>query len=226
MALTFGTTDQAAVTHGVKVLVYGKAGVGKTTLCATAPAPIILSAESGLLALRRVRIPYIEIKNIQDLKDAFRWCTEAREASQFQTICLDSLSEIAEVILANSKQTVKDPRQAYQELMDRMMETVRGFRDAVGKHVYMSAKMASNKEEGTGVTMFGPAMPGNKVGPALPYLFDEVFHLGMGKTPEGADFRFLRTQPDFQYDAKDRSGMLDVLEQPNLTHVFNKILGG
>ena len=51
MALKFTTTNQAAQLHGVKALVYGPSGAGKTTLCATAPAPIIISAEAGLLSL-------------------------------------------------------------------------------------------------------------------------------------------------------------------------------
>ena len=68
-------------------------------------------------------------------------------------------------------------------------------------------------------------MPGSKLGPQLPYLFDEVFRLGKNKTPQGVSYRFLQTDGDLQYVAKDRSGLLEELEPANLTHVFNKILG-
>ena len=67
-------------------------------------------------------------------------------------------------------------------------------------------------------------MPGAKLGGQLPYLFDEVFRLNIGRTPEGVEYRYLQTRPDFQSDAKDRSGCLDAMEQPNLTAVINKIL--
>ena len=40
----------------------------------------------------------------------------------------------------------------------------------------------------------------------------------------GIEYRYLRTHPDIQSEAKDRSGVLDVLEPPDLTHIFNKIL--
>jgi len=69
----------------------------------------------------------------------------------------------------------------------------------------------------------GPAMPGNKLGPKLCYYFDFVMRLGLNKAPDGESYRFLQTQPDLQYEAKDRSGMLDPVEQPNLTHIFNKV---
>lgn len=52
MALKWTTTDRASISQGVKMLVYGASGSGKTGLCATLPAPLIISAEGGLLRLR------------------------------------------------------------------------------------------------------------------------------------------------------------------------------
>lgn len=224
--LQFTTTRQAATNHGIKVLVYGRAGVGKTTLCATAPTPIIFSAESGVLSLRGHDIPMAEINSIEQLTEAHRWCLQSSEAKGFDTICLDSITEIGEVVLANAKKQVKDPRQAYGELIEKMQTTIKAFRDLPQKHVYMAAKMEPMKDELTGVVRYGPAMPGSKLGQQLPYLFDEVFRLDIGKTPDGTQYRFLQTQPDLQYEAKDRSGALDPVEYPDLTHVFNKILQG
>lgn len=225
MALAFTTTDQAAALHGVKILTFGRAGVGKTTLCATAPSPIILSAESGLLSLRQHSIPVILIRTVQDLVEVHRWCEQSAEANPFQTVCLDSITEIGEVVLSNAKLQVKDPRQAYGELIEKMTATIKGFRDLRNKHVYMAAKLELVKDDTTGISRYQPGMPGSKLGPALPYLFDEVFHLGIGKTTDGTEYRFLQTHPDMQYDAKDRSGALDPIEPPDLTHVINKILG-
>lgn len=224
--LQFTTTDQAAAIQGIKVLIYGRAGMGKTTLCATAPRPLILSAESGLLSLRRHQIPVATIRTVDDLTEAHRWCMQSNEAKGFDTICIDSISEIGEVVLANAKKQVKDPRQAYGELIEKMMNAIKAFRDLPMKHVYMAAKMEPSKDEMTGIIKYGPSMPGSKLGPQLPYLFDEVFRLDIGKTPQGEEYRFLQTQPDLQHEAKDRSGCLAAVEKPDLTHVFNKILQG
>lgn len=207
------------------MLIYGTSGVGKTTLCATAPQPIILSAEAGLLSLRKFQIPVIEIRTVDDLTEAHRWCQQAAEARQFSTVCIDSITEIGEVVLANAKRQVKDSRQAYGELIEKMMTTIKAFRDLQGKHVYMAAKAEPVKDEMTGVVRYMASMPGSKLGPQLPYLFDEVFRLGINKTPQGEQYRFLQTQPDLQYDAKDRSGALDPIEPPDLNHVISKILG-
>lgn len=219
------SSRELSALHGIKVLVYGGAGVGKTRLVATAPAPVLISAESGLLSLRQFDIPVWPVQSFADLYAAYNFLTQSTEAKQFATICLDSISEIGEVCLSEAKKRNKDPRQAYGELIDSMLLLVKGFRDLPNKHVYVSAKMEHYKDEVSGVVKNQPHMPGQQLGPALPYIFDEVFHMGIAKDDKGADYRYLRTQPDFQYEAKDRSGALDAFEQPDLTHIFSKIIG-
>jgi phage nucleotide-binding protein len=226
MGLILTSTKNASNDRGIKSLIYGKAGAGKTFLASTAPDPLMLSAEAGVLSLRHHDITMLEIATIQDLVDAHAWLEGSAEARQtYQTIFIDSISEIGEVVLANAKKQVKDPRQAYGELIEKMMMLIRAFRDLSGFNVVMIAKQEPVKDEMTGVVVYSPSMPGVKLGNQLPYLFDEVFRLGIGKTKEGVEYRFLQTQPDMQYEAKDRSGALDAIEQPDLTHIFNKIRG-
>ena len=184
MAVHITTTQQAAQLHGIKCLVYGKSGAGKTKLAATAPAPIILSAESGILSLREYQIPMIQIRTVAELTEAHQWAQNSAEARQFATIYIDSISEIGEVVLANAKAQVKDPRQAYGELIEKMMMTIKAFRDLPGKNVVMAAKQEPIKDEMTGIVQYGPSMPGSKLGPQLPYLFDEVFRLVLGIVSE------------------------------------------
>lgn len=242
MAIEWSTSAKENVAHGVKVLVWGDSGLGKTVLCATAPTPIIISAEQGLLSLNKqnlqkiwtpaqgmpinLDIPVIKVRTVLDVKEAYDWVATSPHAAGFQTVCIDSITEIAETVLANAKATVKDPRQAYGELLTQMETVIKMFRDLPGKNVYMSAKMEPQKDELTGMTRYGPAMPGSKLGPKLPYYFDEVFQLAINKTPDGKEFRYLRTRADLQNVAKDRSGTLDAMEMPHLTNVFNKILQG
>ena len=242
MAISLVSANQLATTNGVKLMIYARAGFGKTLLTATAPAPVLISAESGVLSLARANIekvfgvgtagitydiPVIEVRTIKDLQEAELWCRTSAEARQFLTPCIDSITEIGEVVLANAKGQVKDPRQAYGELLEQMTTTIKAFRDLQGKNVYMSAKEARVKDEISGSFLCGPSMPGSKLGPALPYYFDEVFHLGVAKDHVNqTEYRYLRTQPDFSYDAKDRSGMLDPVEMPHLGYIFHKIMNG
>ena len=219
------TTNQVSLAAGIKGLIYGPPGVGKTVLASTAPEPIILSAESGLLSLRHLNLPVIVIKTLEDLQQARQWC-QSTQAASFYTIYLDSLSEIAEAIVLDGKSRHRDPRKAYGEVLDKVMAEVKAFKNIVGKAVIMTAKMEPFKDGMTGAIKYGPSMPGTKLGPLLPYEFDEVFSMGIGQDPTTKqNYRYLQTQPDLQYTAKDRSGALESYEIPDLTHVFTKILG-
>jgi len=221
--LNITTTDQINLANGIKALVYGRSGIGKTRLCATAPGPIIVSAENGLLSLRDQSVPAIEIRTLDDLNRALDYLMGAGGAA-FHTIAIDSISDIAEKVLANAKAGTKDGRKAYGDLADQMWDTIRAFRDIRGKCVVMVAKAQYVKDETTGITRWAPAMPGKTLTQGLAYQFDEVFHLGSYKGA-GGEFIALQTKTDLQYEAKDRSGALDFYEYPDLTAVFNKIYG-
>ena len=223
MAINVKTTGSLAA-NGVKVLVYGQAGAGKTSLIKTLPNPIVLSAEGGLLSIQDADLPYIEISDMATLQEAYKWLTESADAKGFQSVALDSISEIAEVVLNAEKKATKDPRQAYGAMQEQMADIIRAFRDIGGKNVYMSAKLEKTQDE-MGRVLYAPSMPGNKTGQALPYFFDEVLALRVEKDAEGNTQRALMCDSDGLWLAKDRSGKLAAWEAPDLGAIIAKIGG-
>ncbi len=223
MAIKLSTTRNAA-SNGVKVLCHGPSGSGKTRLCATTGAStLIISAEAGLLSLREVDIPVLEVASLADVHEAYQYVAASAEGQQFEWVCLDSISEIGEVVLSSEKRATADPRKAYGAMQDQMYELIRAFRDLKGRNVYFSAKQSKQKDEATGAVLYGPSMPGQQLPQGLPYLFDEVFSLRVVTDNDGNTQRWLQTQRDFQYEAKDRSGALDAYELPDLGAVAAKI---
>jgi hypothetical protein len=223
MAIQLKRTKEATA-QAVKLLVYGQAGAGKTSLIPTLPKPVILSAEGGLLSIADTNLPFIEITSMDDLREAYKWLTSSTEAAEFESVALDSISEIAEVVLNAEKKINKDPRAAYGAMQEQMADIIRGFRDLPGKHVYMSAKLEKTQDE-MGRVLYAPSMPGNKTGQSLPYFFDEVLALRVEKDAEGMTRRALMTDGDGLWLAKDRSGKLDVWEDADLGGIIKKIGG-
>ena len=211
------------VSHGVKIIVYGQAGAGKTSLIPTLPTPIILSAEAGLLSIQKSNLPYIEIKSMDDLKAAYLWLAKSDDAKAYESIAIDSISEIAEVVLVAEKKANKDGRAAYGEMGAIMTDLIRAFRD-LPKNVLFSAKMEKSQDE-MGRMLYSPSMPGNKIGQSLPYFFDEVFALRVEKDNEGKPQRLLQCKPCNQWQAKDRSTKLNDFEAPDLGAIIRKIGG-
>lgn len=214
-------STKSVKTHGIKAIVYGKAGVGKTTLLATAPNPIIISCESGLLSIADHDLPFIEISTIDDLTEAYEF---VKDNDDYDTICLDSISEIGEVLLAELKEQNRDPRKAYGELADKMAKMIRLFRDIKDKNVLFVAKSSRMKDE-DGRVMYNVSMPGNNLVQNVPFFFDEVFFMTFMQGDDGEEYRVLRTDTGYSYEAKDRSGKLNPIEKPDISYLFAKIQG-
>lgn len=209
--------------NGLKVLVYGAAGVGKTTLCATTGAPdktLILSAEAGLLSIRESAVSAINITSVQTLREVLMYLKSGEHA--YTWVCLDSISEIAEQVLASEMESKKDPRQAYGEMNTTMGKMIKSFRD-LPMNVCMVCKGRQSDDEGR--LVWQPSLPGQQLAADLPYLFDEVFCLVAQTNKEGEVRRALRTTADGKYIAKDRSGRLDAWEAPDLAAIYKKIHG-
>jgi len=223
MAISLRSTKDVH-TNGVKLLVYGQSGAGKTSLIPTLPNPIVLSAEGGLLSIRDANIPYIEVSSMADIQEAYEWLTKSEEAKKFDSVALDSISEIGEVVLNYERKQTKDPRQAYGAMAEQVSDLIRAFRDISGKNVYFSAKLDKSQDE-MGRMLYAPSMPGNKTGQSLPFFFDEVLALRIEKDADGNIQRALMCESDGLWVAKDRSGKLDAWEAPDLGALITKIGG-
>lgn len=241
-------TSDAGNSQGVKIVVYGGAGVGKTRLSATTgdlEHTLILSAEAGLLSLRDHQIDAIVIKSLDDLRAAVGLVRRAVKSGvaadeleaaraaagdgekppikRYRWVIVDSISEIAEVVLRAELDSHNDGRRAYGEMADQMMAVFRALRDTRGVNLVMTAKMS--RYEDNGAMIYGPMFPGRQLEQNLPYLFDEVFALRVARDSEGGVKRWLQTRTDGYFEAKDRSGSLAPSEPPNLEHIANKIFG-
>lgn len=215
----------------LNILVYGESGYGKTVFGSTAPDPLFLSAESGLLSLNRMgSFDFIEIKNFKDMIDAYNFL--AVEKHSYKTIIIDSLTEIQtqcmDAIL-DEKQKNKDEISFndWGKLLNRMVDMVRKFRD-LPCNLIVTCLQDNLMAEGGFTEKKIPMVQGSLKG-KLPAYFDEVFFLFAKevKNEEGDTVikRGLITQGTDSYIAKDRSGMLDRIEKPNFTDIYKKIYG-
>lgn len=235
--IQYTTSDQLSTSHGVKGAIYGNAGSGKTMLCATCPRPLMIQAEAGALSLARrniervygvgtegitYSIPVAPVATVTDFEAVYRDISTNRAIwDSFDTLYIDSFSEIVEAILKHELETNKDGRAAYGEMADRAITILKQFRDLPGKHVFATFEQGLSSDSG----LMGPSMPGKMLDRKIPYIFDEVLQVDIGEDPTTKEkFRFLRTQPDLKHYAKDRSGALDPRgESPYLFNIIQKI---
>ena len=225
MSVTFKNPADAVTEQGIKAVAYGASSTGKTTLCATAGVPTcLISAEAGLLSIRNApnTVQIVEVHSVKDVQEVLEYL---KKEGPPPWVCLDSVSELAELCLAEERQKVKNKLQAYGEMADIIEGLIKGFRDLPNTNVLFTAKQARNKDDSNGTMLYEPGMPGQKLAAALPYYFDLVLAARVFKNDDGTIEHWLQTQKDEQYEAKDRSGLLDLFEKPNLAALEKKVAG-
>ena len=212
--------------QGAKLLVYGISGGGKTSLCQTAPGKtLVISMEAGLLSIKDAQnLTAIEVKEASEIEEIAQLLESGK--LDYDTVCLDSVTEMSEIVLANELRKNKDPRKAYGEVIQIMTKTMRRFRD-LPIHVVFIAKQQEVRDEATGMFHYQPMMVGTKLPTQIPYFFDEVlclrtFDVEDNKGNKSTE-RWLQTTLGANYIAKDRSGKLEAFEATDLSYIINKL---
>ena len=224
MAIKFVNPAEAVQNKGIKMLVYGPAGVGKTVLCATAGEPtLIVSAEAGLLSIRNApkTISIIEVKSRAETEGVLMFLEKEKSPPW---VCIDSITEIGQWELEYQKTLTSNNLQAYGATGEIMLEMVRRFRDLPNTNVLMTGQMHKNKDEAEGRMIYEIDMPGGTLRSKMPHMFDLVGAMRVIKDKDtGALTHLIQTHQDERYDAKDRSGVLETYENPSLKDIKAKI---
>lgn len=212
---------------GVKMMVYGDPGVGKTPVLNTAPRPVLCACEPGLRSMANSSIPTWEAYTLQRMSEFFDWLFGSHEARAFDTVGVDSVSQYAEIALAHAMHSSRnrDPRSWYGDMSKEVFDKMSGLYFLQQKHVYLIAKK-QQMEEGTANRLRArPYFPGKELHVKVPHLYDEILH--MEKTlwvQDGKYYPVFRTQPNDAVLARDRSGKLAELEGADLSALISKAM--
>lgn len=229
MPITIKNTHDVELNDGIKILVYGEAKIGKTRLNLTLPNPFIFACEtgymSGLLSLRgeQVKLPFFEVKTESDLDEAFKWASSSKEAEQYESFSLDSISEFASIKFeAVHRKYSGDHRKSSPETTNYIEKLIRDWL-GLKKNVYFTAKEYSEKDEFNKSCAY-LAFPTPKL-QGVRYMFDEIFRYRLYTDPQTKEvIPYLQTNIVDNSYAGDRSGKLEAMEEPDLSNIINKII--
>lgn len=211
-----------ALRLGVKALVYGDPGSGKTPALNTAPRPILCACEPGMGSMRKSNVPAWEAYTPPRVHEFFEWFFKSREADNFDTLGIDSTSQLAEIVLAAEMPRHKDPRKAYGEMSRYVAEKLTALYFLKNKHVYLIAKKMVFEDHGAARAK--PWFPGKDLMMKIPHLYDEILHMEKVIAPDGKMYPCFRTKDNGLVLARDRGGQLDELEPTDLTALFTKAM--
>lgn len=202
-------------TSYVKAMICGQPGSGKTSLGATLSKPLFICTENGLLSIADKNPMMIEISSVNDLKDTLVYLKSQlampadKRDVDFDSIVLDSLSEMAEVIknkITNNGargMTMKD----WGTLGDELMGLFRAF-IALPTNVIALSHIKEEKDDDNGVILLNPALSGRAKDEVL-RAFDIIAYIFVQK--DGS--RLVTAKENYRTKAKCRSQALAKLDQ-------------
>ena len=228
-------------TKGIKGCIFGKSGIGKTSLLWTLPAEktLFFDLEAGDLAIEGWQGDTIRPRTWQDCRDIAAFIGgpnpalrdeqpysqahydavttkygDAGALDKYDTIFIDSIT-VAGRLCFN---WCKGQPQAFSDKT--------GKPDTRGKNIWFVG-ILDEKIDDFNRRFFQPQIEGSKTALELHGIVDQVITMTEMTSPEGKSFRafICHTINDAGYPAKDRSGRLDLMEEPHLGRLMQKIAG-
>ena len=257
------TADQRlAEPRGVKGVLVGKSGLGKTSQLWTlnAAATLFLDLEAGDLAVEGWAGDTIRPRTWPDCRDFAVYiggpnpalrddqaysqahydavCERFGDAGvldKYDTVFVDSITVAGRLCLqwcrgqpqAFSEKTGKpDSRGAYGLLGAEMLGWLTHLQHTRRKNVWFVGILNEALDD-FNRRVFSLQIDGSKTGLELPGIVDEVVTLAELKTDDGTSYRafICRTLNPWSFPAKDRSGRLEMVEEPHLGRLMQKIAG-
>ena len=263
MSLPIITADQRmAERRGVKGVLVGKSGIGKTSQLWTLPttSTLFFDLEAGDLAVEGYEGDTIRPRTWQECRDfavfiggpnpALREDQPYSEAhfhaacqrfgdpavlNKYETVFVDSITVAGRLCLqwckgqpqAYSEKTGKpDSRGAYGLMGQEMIGWLTHLQHTRRKNVWFVGILNEALDD-FNRRVFSLQIDGSKTGLELPGIVDEVITLAEVKADDGSLYRAFvcQTLNQWGYPAKDRSGRLDAIEEPDLGRLMRKIAG-
>lgn len=255
-------SERMAERGGIKAVILGPSGIGKTTLLKTLnpKTTLFLDLEAGDLAVEGWPGDTIRPRTWDDCRTLAALIAGPNPAlrpeqpysqahydhanrdgdgvayDQYDTVFIDSITVAGRLCFqwaqgqpeAFSEKTGKpDTRGAYGLHGRELLAWLSQLQHCRNKNIVFVGILDA-KEDDYGRAQWVAQIEGSKTGRELPGIVDQVIIYQELQTEDGTKFRGLVcTSPNaWGYPAKDRSGRLDMIEEPHLGKLFAKIKGG
>ena len=254
--------ERLAEDNGVKALITGPAGIGKTSLLwgLDAAKTLFMDLEAGDLAVKHWAGDTVRPRTWQECRDFAVYIGgpnpanaagsvysqdhyeaivedfgEPSRLDKYEVIFVDSITVAGRLCLkwaqqqpeSFSERTGKpDTRGMYGLLGRQMMEWLGHLQHTRAKHIIFVGILEEVSDDFNRKT-HRLQIDGQKTALELPGIVDQVISMVQLTTEEGAPYRAFICQKlnQWGFPAKDRSGRLDMIEEPHLGRLMAKISG-
>ena len=216
------TTDHAkefAQRFGIKCVVFGPPGSGKTPMVNTAPRPVLLATEPGLLSMRNSNVPTWLAPTTDKIDEFMKWFEHSSEAKNFDTLAIDSSSQMCDIALDMAKKKSSHGLQQYGIMAEYVMPYMKRLYFMPQKHMYLIAK-----EEVSPLGLRRPYYPGKQLPTDIPHLYDCILRIAKAQVPNVGEQLAFQCNGTYDVLARNRTGNLADFEPPDFGALVKKAM--
>lgn len=202
-------STELTIPSTVKMMIYGQAGMGKSTLALSAPKPLLLDFDNGVKRINLAHLDGIDTVQVSSWQDVQQVLQE--NLSAYQTIVVDTIGKMMDFIIiykcGTRQPTIKDWSGINAEFtwLTRTLSNL-------NKHVVFVAHRDTRKEGDD--TVFIPSLREKNYNSIVTEL-DLLGYLEM-KSDRGGAKRTVTFDPTNRNDGKNTCNLPSVLEVPTI----------
>lgn len=206
-------SNEIAIQRNVKMMVYGQAGMGKTTLALSAPSALLLDFDNGVKRVNNAHLDdSIGIVQIQNWQEVVQLLTqEQADLQPFETIVVDTIGKMMDFIIAY-RCAGRNPRLQDWGTINNDFKWFVASLSQLNKHIIFVAHRDSRKEGDD--TVFIPALREKNYNSIVTEL-DLLGYVEM-KNENGFQKRTITFDPTSRNDGKNTCQLPGVMVIPNI----------
>lgn len=202
-------SNELVIPTTVKMMIYGQAGMGKTTVALSAPKPLLLDFDNGVKRVNMSHLDGVDIVQITSWNDVQQVLQE--DLSAYQTIVVDTIGKMMDFIISYKCGTRQPQIRDWGGINQEFSWLARTL-SSLNKNVVFVAHRDTRKE-GDDI-VFIPALR-EKSYNSIVTEFDLLGYLEM-KSENGRQRRTITFDPTSRNDGKNTCNLPSVMEVPTI----------
>lgn len=202
-------SNELVIPSTVKMMIYGQAGMGKTTVALSAPKPLLLDFDNGVKRVNMAHLDGIDIVQVSSWQDVQQVLQE--NLSAYQTIVVDTIGKMMDFIISYKCGTRQPQIRDWGGINAEFAWMTRTL-SSLNKNVVFVAHRDTRKEGDD--TVFIPALREKSYNSIVTEL-DLLGYLEM-RNENGIQRRTITFDPTSRNDGKNTCNLPGIMFVPNI----------
>ena len=202
-------SNELVIPTTVKMMIYGQAGMGKTTVALSAPKPLLLDFDNGVKRVNMAHLDSVDIVQVTSWQDVQQVLQE--DLSSYQTIVVDTIGKMMDYIISYKCGTRQPQIKDWGGINAEFSWLTRTL-SSLNKNVVFVAHRDTRKEGDD--TVFIPALREKSYNSIVTEL-DLLGYLEM-KNENGVQKRTITFDPTSRNDGKNTCNLPGIMFVPGI----------